>query len=246
MAVKLYEISENQDHYGGEYSENAMLWRRYGAIDKARNISEIIAGRPVERVLEVGCGTGAVLREVISRGIGRHHVGIDVVDPIEHVDKSSLGLDLRHYDGVTIPFADDSFDFVYASHVLEHVSDPRGFLAELARVSSRYIYVEVPCEILLRSSRESVQTALDIGHINAFNPTYFLVTLQTAGLPPEDLRVFDHSLEVTGFGMPAWKGRLLKFIRSSSLALVPELATKLFCYHCGALVDLAMSKQLGK
>lgn len=42
-----------------------------------------------------------------------------------------------------LPFADQSFDFVYCSHVLEHVADPERACAELARVGRRG-YVETP------------------------------------------------------------------------------------------------------
>lgn len=42
-----------------------------------------------------------------------------------------------------LPFRDQAFDFVIASHVLEHSSDPEAFLSELQRVA-RAGYVEVP------------------------------------------------------------------------------------------------------
>lgn len=42
-----------------------------------------------------------------------------------------------------LPFKDDSFDFVIASHVLEHSKDPEKFLSELQRVSKAG-YIEVP------------------------------------------------------------------------------------------------------
>jgi len=42
-----------------------------------------------------------------------------------------------------LPFRDGAFDFVIASHVLEHSRDPARFLAELARVA-RAGYIEVP------------------------------------------------------------------------------------------------------
>src|SRR5687768_5463216 len=38
-------------------------------------------------------------------------------------------------DGHALPFADGSFDYVIASHVLEHATDPVHFAAELARVA---------------------------------------------------------------------------------------------------------------
>ncbi len=42
-----------------------------------------------------------------------------------------------------LPFKDDTFDFVIASHVLEHSTDPERFLSELQRVA-RSGYIEVP------------------------------------------------------------------------------------------------------
>lgn len=42
-----------------------------------------------------------------------------------------------------LPFKDNSFDFVIASHVLEHSSDPDQFLKEIQRVSKAG-YIEVP------------------------------------------------------------------------------------------------------
>ena len=42
-----------------------------------------------------------------------------------------------------LPFKDNQFDFVIASHVLEHSHDPQKFLSELQRVSKAG-YIEVP------------------------------------------------------------------------------------------------------
>lgn len=42
-----------------------------------------------------------------------------------------------------LPFKDDSFDFVIASHVLEHSADPEKFINEMQRVG-RAGYIEVP------------------------------------------------------------------------------------------------------
>ena len=49
-------------------------------------------------------------------------------------------------DGQFLPFADRAFDYVICSHVLEHVEDPRRFIAELTRVACRG-YIETPSEI---------------------------------------------------------------------------------------------------
>jgi SAM-dependent methyltransferase len=46
--------------------------------------------------------------------------------------------------GHELPLADDSADFVIASHVIEHIPDPIAALKEWARVSRRYIVLVVP------------------------------------------------------------------------------------------------------
>jgi len=49
-------------------------------------------------------------------------------------------------DAEDLPFADGLFDYIIASHVLEHVDKPEKFLGELARVGKRG-YIETPSEI---------------------------------------------------------------------------------------------------
>jgi SAM-dependent methyltransferase len=46
--------------------------------------------------------------------------------------------------GHRLPFADDSYDFVLASHVIEHIPDPIAALCEWDRVARRYLFLVVP------------------------------------------------------------------------------------------------------
>ena len=90
------------------------------------------------RVLDVGSGQSPhpradVLLERYPEE-NRHRAGdpIDVSDP-----RLVVG------DACDMPFADAEFDFVIASHIAEHVDDPRAFCRELARVGHRG-YIETP------------------------------------------------------------------------------------------------------
>ena len=191
-----------------------------------------------KRCLDAGCGGG---RNAIAMArLGAAHVdGVDLGgDGIKDARKRGAGIpNVAFQEGSieALPFADDSFDLVYASHVLEHVPDERGFLAELKRVSRDLIYLEVPCELVVRTDAAMLQRTLDIGHINAYTPESFVLTLATAGLVVEEFELFDHSRAVHAAMSGELKGALKRAVRGSLLKASPSLASKLFCYHCGAL-----------
>jgi len=230
-------------HYEGEYADREIRWRRLGAVDKVENIVSLLGPRAAEvrSVLEAGCGTGAVIATLSRHLDADEFTGVDMADPNLHADPlvAETGVRLLRSDGERLPFEDGSVDLVYASHVLEHVEDERGFLRELARVASKYVIVEVPCELTLLTSTGKLQhTLTTLGHINSFTPHSFALTLATSGLEVLDLRVFDHSEAVQAFYSSPLKGKLKRAIRSGLLNLHPGLAVKLFSYHCGALCDV--------
>jgi SAM-dependent methyltransferase len=85
-----------------------------------------VAHRAHGRMLDVGCGQKpyAALFRVDE------HVGLEIDTPDNRAKKQADFF----YDGEHFPFADDSFDTVFASQVFEHVFNPDQFLAEVARV----------------------------------------------------------------------------------------------------------------
>ena len=92
------------------------------------------------RVLDCGIGSGALAIALSS--ILPHPpqiYGIDLSDEMlarADVELRQAGLtpELRQADILSIPYADESFDFVMAAHVLEHLPDPQRALKEMARV----------------------------------------------------------------------------------------------------------------
>jgi ubiquinone/menaquinone biosynthesis C-methylase UbiE len=230
-------------HHEGRYDEREMEWRRLNAIDKAENIARLLGPRrdELDSVLEAGCGTGVVLAMLRGHLPAAEFVGVDMADPDLHTDPmvAETGIRLVRSDGTRLPFEDGSFDLVYASHVLEHVEDERGFLRELARVARKYVVVEVPCELTLQTTIGTIQHNLTtLGHINSFTPHAFALTLATSGLEVAELRLFDHSEAVQAFHASPLKGKLKRAIRTGMLKLHPGLAAKIFVYHCGALCDV--------
>ena len=82
------------------------------------------------KVLDIGCGYTANKNATVV---------CDVQD-LSHIYKEK---DFVKLTSNILPFKDKEFDFVIASHVIEHVKDVEIFIKELQRVSSKG-YIELP------------------------------------------------------------------------------------------------------
>lgn len=85
------------------------------------------------RVLDIGTSTGTNLRMLRELSY-RHVTGLDFSqDAIRFCEEKGLG-PVRQGDVCAMPFADESFDLVLATDIVEHVDDDRQALKEIARV----------------------------------------------------------------------------------------------------------------
>ena len=84
------------------------------------------------RVLEVGCGTGA-MAERINALPGVTLVAVDFSERLVELT-AARGVDARQADICYLPFEDDTFDVVYAGWMLYHVRDLDRALNEVRRV----------------------------------------------------------------------------------------------------------------
>jgi ubiquinone/menaquinone biosynthesis C-methylase UbiE len=83
-------------------------------------------------VLEVGCGTGLILRRLAS--VARHAVGVDLSPGmLEHA--RARGLEVVEGSATDLPFADERFDLTVSFKTLPHVPDLSRALSEMARVT---------------------------------------------------------------------------------------------------------------
>lgn len=95
---------------------------------------EIAAARPLAvgaRVLEAGCGTGMILKEIAP--VARVAVGLDL-SPGMLAQARARGLSVVHGSVTDLPFSDGEFDLAYSFKVLAHVEQIGRAMAELARV----------------------------------------------------------------------------------------------------------------
>jgi ubiquinone/menaquinone biosynthesis C-methylase UbiE len=87
------------------------------------------------KVLDVGCGNGKSLDVFMAINKTTHWFGLDIADSPE-VRLRNTNDDSRFYtfDGVKIPFDDNTFDIIYSNQVFEHVRYPQELLIEVSRV----------------------------------------------------------------------------------------------------------------
>jgi len=87
---------------------------------------------PGARLLEVGCATGALLSS-FSDG-GWDVTGVEVGESMAEYGRRRWNLDVRSGTLEEAGFGAGSFDTAVATHLIEHLNEPRAFLAELRRV----------------------------------------------------------------------------------------------------------------
>ena len=93
-------------------------------------IDNLLSQNPHWKILDIGCGYTA-------------HNNATVICDVQ--DLSSFYKDKKfiQLNDNNLPFSDKEFDFVIASHVIEHVKDVNFFVKELERVASKG-YIELP------------------------------------------------------------------------------------------------------
>jgi SAM-dependent methyltransferase len=103
-------------------------------------IPTLVAGLPRgSRLLDVGCGTGELAEA--ARTEAHEVVAVEPDREMADLAGARLGQDVVVAGLPDLPIADDGFDAVVASFVLNHVDDPRAGARELARVGAPGAFV---------------------------------------------------------------------------------------------------------
>ena len=86
------------------------------------------------RVLEIGCGDGALWKKNADRTPARWQVVLCDLSPGMLHSAGGLNFNRLQADAARLPIADHTFEAVVANHMLYHVDDRRRALAEIRRV----------------------------------------------------------------------------------------------------------------
>lgn len=94
-----------------------------------------LSSHSIRDYLDIGCADGSI---TIAIGqdlhLDRYHIfGCDVRDLPPEEDQSQRFM-FKHYDGITLPYCSNCFDFITIYMVLHHIPDVQSFLKEVYRV----------------------------------------------------------------------------------------------------------------
>ncbi len=158
------------------------------------------------RLLDVGCATGQFLAHM--QAAGWQVAGVEFSPHAAAFAREQYGLDVQTGTLEDAAFADGSFDVVTLWDVLEHVQDPKGTLAEIARVlrPGGLLVVSTPNPTCVEAHLFGSHW---IGwerprHLHLFTPNLLRCYLRDAGFEVASLESFSGRLSVTLVSLAYW------------------------------------------
>ena len=147
-----------RDHDIDDYYARSSLPIRLIEKRRLAHIRDLVSCRPGERLLEVGCGGGHVLRSFPEAEL----VGVDVSEVMLEKARRNLAgyqVTLLHGELGEVDLAPASFDAVVCTEVLEHVVDPDAVLASIAKLvrPSGRVVVTFPNDVLINRLKDLVK-----------------------------------------------------------------------------------------
>jgi ubiquinone/menaquinone biosynthesis C-methylase UbiE len=119
--------------------ELEVLYATRDVLRRRRLVREAIAAQPGERILDVGCGPGFYVAELLEEvGPEGSIVAVDGSDAMLAVAAHRVAghdnVAFHTADATSLPVGDGEFDRVFSVQVLEYVADVPAALAEMYRV----------------------------------------------------------------------------------------------------------------
>jgi ubiquinone/menaquinone biosynthesis C-methylase UbiE len=197
--ARLEDIRSKRAEAASRYfAENAARWEELRTLhvreeDVEQAMVRLAGQRPVRLHVDLGTGTGAVLRRFASHAA--QGIGIDSsrdMLAIARVNLEAAGIrnaQVRHGEIYALPFPDRFADFITVHQVLHFLEDPARALAEAARVlepGGRLLIVDfAPHELdELRTGHAHRRLGIAAEHMSQWLARAGLSLLQHEVLPP--------------------------------------------------------------
>jgi ubiquinone/menaquinone biosynthesis C-methylase UbiE len=146
-----------------------------------------------DRVLDVGCGTGAAVRDAAS--VAERAVGVDISpEMIARAIGLAEGLANAEFvvaDSENLPFPNVTFSAALCTASFHHYPNPSTALAEMARVlepGGRLVVADGAADRLAARVADAVLRRVDRSHVRLYRAGEFAAMLRSAGFSDIDVR----------------------------------------------------------
>jgi SAM-dependent methyltransferase len=191
--------ADSYDRYMGRYS--TLL---------SPQMADLAGVRDGQRVLDVGCGPGALTAELVRRLGPAVVAAVDPSEPFVAAARSRYpGVDVVQASAEELPFADRAFDAALAQLVVHFMSDPVAGLAEMARVTRRDGVVAAcvwdhagrggPLRLFWQAARALDPDVEDESHLAGVREGHLAELFAAAGLREIEATAISATLEHTSF-----------------------------------------------
>ncbi len=207
-----------------EYSKANPDWHEEDGAWKAAQILRMLERHdlPQGRIVDVGCGTGRILRELRSNlPEGVSFTGYDIAPlAIERARRHACER-LNFHNADFLDRQHDPYDLLLLMDVFEHVPDYLGFLERLRPHAGHFIFhVPLDMNILHVALNHQVRAREQAGHLHYFTKDTALMTLEDAGYSITDW--FYTPVFKTARARRSFKKRLIEVPRQVGGALFPD------------------------
>jgi SAM-dependent methyltransferase len=191
--------AEAYDRFMGRYS-----------VPLAPQLADFAGVAAGQRVLDVGCGPGALTTELVGR-LGPDSVA--AVDPSEPFVAAARerhpGVDVQRASAEELPFADDEFDAAMAQLVVHFMTDPVAGLREMGRVTREHGVVaacvwdlaggRAPLSVFWEAAHDLDPDVNDESQMAGARDGHLAELLEEAGLHEIEATVLSNTVEHPSF-----------------------------------------------
>jgi SAM-dependent methyltransferase len=120
------------------YKSYEELYHEGPAISEERLplLLKLVDGLKFRNFLDVGCGDGSVTARFRERIGSEFTAGLEISeDGVTRAKRHGILAQIANIDADEFPFADETFDFILCSELIEHLFDPDHLLDEIHRVT---------------------------------------------------------------------------------------------------------------
>ncbi|WP_447603197.1 class I SAM-dependent methyltransferase [Nitrospira sp. Nam80] len=240
-----------KEHYQTLYKNDLAdqaEWLRRCAREKVDSIERLLKHNHISprTILELGCGTGAVIMECQRRGLAEQYTAVDYShEAIGHLRGVTSGINCIVADITAMRPLSLKCDVLILSHVIEHLEAPTKFLASVRNLQFLYLIAEVPLEDLLAGKVKAMfsdRTRNTAGHVQFFTAESFRRLLVSTGfvilntrryVPVLNLDTIRFVCKRNGWGL--MRQMRMRMVSRCILPLLNPLWSKIYYAHYAAL-----------